>query len=98
MRCLETRRKNGMKWRRYRTEEGARLETYEVPATVIRYLGTAVLSEALRRAKEAEDRARRNARMIELFRQGWKVTALASEFRISDAMARRIVQPVRGKQ
>jgi len=23
MKCLETRRRNGMKWRRYRTEEGA---------------------------------------------------------------------------
>ena len=47
MRCLETRRRNGMKWRRYRTEDGAIVTTYEVPVEVLRVLGYFVTREKM---------------------------------------------------
>lgn len=51
MKCLETRRRNGMKWRRYRTEDGARWIIYEVPASVISLIGRRRLTEELERAE-----------------------------------------------
>lgn len=79
-----------MKWRRYRTKEGACVETYEVPATVLRQIGPARLKHALAQAERTNERSRRNALIHTRLRDGWKPLAVASEFGLSEAMVRRI--------
>ena len=36
MKILETRNRKGMKWRRYRSEDGERISTLEIPESVIK--------------------------------------------------------------
>lgn len=97
MKCLETRQRNGMRWRRYLIADGVIRKTYEVPETVIRYLGPKKLQEALERAKRDEERRLRDARIKKLLQAGWKTTALAHEFGLSDSMVRRIAQRMRAE-
>lgn len=92
MRCLETRRRNGMKWRRYRTDDGVIVTTYEVPVEVLRVLGEARLQEELQRAARTLERKQRKAKVLALLAQGWKATAVASEVGLCDAQVRRIRQ------
>lgn len=92
MKCLETRRRGGIKWRRYRTEEGAVIRTGEVPMEVLAELGAAKLKEALARAARREQRLRRQARAENLLRQGWKPEAVAAELELSVSMVRRYRQ------
>lgn len=95
MKCLETRRRNGMKWRRYRTEDGAQWITYEVPASVIGLIGRRRLAEELERAERKLARLNRNAKALALMKAGMKPLAVATELGISEALARRIYQPHR---
>lgn len=97
MKCLETRRRGGIKWRRYRTEEGAIIRTGEVPMEVLSELGPKRLAEALERAKRTEHRLRRKARAENLLREGWKPAAVAAEVGLSEAMVRRYRQHMRDK-
>lgn len=92
MKCLETRRRGGIKWRRYRTEEGAIIKTGEVPMEVLAELGPKRLKEALERAERREHRLRRQARAENLLRQGWKPAAVAAEVGLGEAMVRRYRQ------
>ncbi len=95
MKCLETRKRNGMKWRRYVTEDGLRVVTYEVPESVLKYLSRATLSLALKRHNDGLKRRARDAQIHKLLREGWKTTAVASKFNLSDSMVRRIKQGMR---
>ena len=95
MKCLETRRRNGMKWRRYRTEDGAQWITYEVPTSVISLIGRRRLAEELERAERKLARLNRNAKALALLKAGVKPLAVAAELGISEAQARRIYQPHR---
>ena len=38
MKCLETRNRKGIKWRRYRTETGERFTSMEIPEVVVKKL------------------------------------------------------------
>lgn len=40
MKILETRNRKGIKWRRYRGEDGSRITTLEIPESVIKKLGS----------------------------------------------------------
>lgn len=92
MKCLETRRRNGMRWRRYRTEDGASWATYEVPTTVINLISTRRLVEELQRAERKLDRLNRNAKALSMMKAGVKPLAVAYELGISESLARRIYQ------
>jgi len=98
MKCLETRRRNGMKWRRYRTAEGAILTTYEVPVTVISLIGPARLREELQRAERTPQRKTRNARALTLLAAGWKPLAVANELGLCEAQVRRLRQKITKEQ
>lgn len=92
MRCLETRRRDGMRWRRYRTADGVTLATYEVPVEVLRVLGEARLRKELERAARTLERKTRNARALKLLQAGWKVEAVANDVGLCDSQVRRIRQ------
>lgn len=40
MKILETRDRKGIKWRRYRGEDGSRITTLEIPESVVKKLGS----------------------------------------------------------
>ena len=98
IRCLETRRRQGMKWRRYKTAEGVTFTTFEVPVQVIGLLGAARLREELERAERTLERKTRNHRALALSAEGWKTVAVAHEIGLSDAQVRRIKQHSRGSK
>lgn len=95
MKCLETRRRHGMKWRRYRTEDDVIVTTYEVPTAVLGELGWQRLRGALERAERQLARARRTAHAQALLREGWKTVAVAHEVGLCDSQVRRIAQRMR---
>ena len=88
MKCLETRRRGGIKWRRYRTEEGAIVRTGEVPIEVLSHLGAARLKEALEKSQRRIDKLKRRAKAENLLRQGWKPTAIAEALGVSEQTVR----------
>lgn len=94
MKCLETRRRNGMKWRRYRTEDGRIVTTYELPTEVLR--GAAEpsrLQERLDAYARADARRARRQQVISLLAQGWKPLAIASEV----GLKVRVIQELRAQ-
>lgn len=90
MKCLETRRRDGMKWRRYRTEDGRTITTYELPTTVVRAVGVAKVTQALEKWQRGEDSRARIARIKKLVAQGIKPTAIAYEEGVTDQRVRQI--------
>ena len=96
MKCLETRRRQGMKWRRYRTQKGATVTTFEVPCEVIRVLGARRLREELERAKRRLEAAEQKAQALAMLASGAKTTAVAHEFGLADSTVRRWAQQRRG--
>lgn len=90
MKCLETRQRNGMKWRRYRTAEGVIVTTYEVPCTVVNGLGISRLKAELQRARRQFDRETRNARARTLLAAGWKPAAVGVEVGLCESQVRRL--------
>lgn len=89
---LDTRMRNGLKWRRYRTAEGEIFTTYEVPCTVLNTLGRARLQAELQRAARQRERDARNARALALLAEGWKPLAVAAEIGLCEAQVRRLRQ------
>lgn len=78
--CLETRVKNGIKWRRYKTPDGVIYTTYEVPTPV--FNGIVSLSRFTPRM-EAWYRGlvlkQKRALVERLLAEGWKPLAVANE-------------------
>lgn len=80
MKCLETRRRDGMKWRRYRTADDRIVTTYELPTEVL--LGVTTMKRVharLEAYKRGQARAERRAQAQALLRKGWKPVAVANE-------------------
>lgn len=98
MKCLETRVRKGMKWRRYRTADGATWTTYEVPVSVISYLSTKALKAALEAANARLARLDRNARIKAMCAQKIKVVAIAHEEGITEARVRQILRSIKEKK
>lgn len=84
MKCLETRQRNGMKWRRYVTEGGARVTTYEVPESVLSYLNKDRLETMLRGQQKDIARQETELKVRKLLEQGWKQVAIAAECGVSE--------------
>ena len=79
-----------MKWRRYRTADGATWTTYEVPASVITYIGPNALRYALAAAEKRLAALNRLARIKVALIDGTKPTAIAHAEGVTDAYVRQI--------
>ena len=93
---METRLRDGAKWRRYRTNDGLRVTTLEVPESVVGEIGAQALKTALERAERKFARRQRNQRALTLLQQGWKPAAVALELGLSESQVRKIRQ--KGKE
>ena len=83
MKCLETRKKHGMTWRRYRTDDGRIVTTFELPTQVLRSV-TAFSKLEVRLAgnlRAQESQARRK-RIMALLADGWKPLAVSVELNV----------------
>ena len=91
MKCLETRKRDGMKWRRYRTPDGRIVTTYELPCAVLR--GAAPSSRLKKRLSQWENGQRleaRRAKARELLDAGWKPVAVANEIGVTTRSVERM--------
>lgn len=77
-----------MRWRRYLTDDGRRLVTYEVPAAVVSQIGLARVRDALAQFERGEAQRMRTHRMQQLIAQGVKPTAIAHELGITESAVR----------
>lgn len=84
-----------MKWRRYRTADGATWTTYEVPTSVISYLSAKTLKAALESAEIRLARLNRNARIKTMGAQKVKVVAIAHQEGVTESLVREILRPKR---
>lgn len=93
-RCLETRTKAGVRWRRYRFPDGRVESTFELPSAVVSRLGRAkVLELCAVYAAQTPMRERRHVRRqrIEaLLLAGTKPTAIAHELGTTDDYIRKV--------
>lgn len=96
MKCLETRRKSGMRWRRYRTDDGRTTNTYELPEAVVSYIGLARVEALVAKFERGEPVRRiahwRRAKARELRAQGWKLDSIATEIRVSLSRVRQYLE------
>lgn len=93
MKCLETRRtKEGLRRRRYRTDDNRTFWTVEVPDSVLCHVTSQPrLRAALEAWKRAQATAARRVRVEALLAQDWKPLAVAEEV----GMAVRSIQQIR---
>lgn len=95
MKCLETRtRADGIKARRYELEDGRRITTLELPATVIKAMGLKRVQEFMeiwqRGEKQRTDSLARRQRIEEMLAENIKPTAIAHEVGVTEARVRQI--------
>lgn len=95
MKCLETRtRKDGIKSRRYQLEDGRRITTFELPATVIKGIGLKRVQEFMeiwqRGEKARSESHSRRQRIEEMLAENIKPTAIAHEVGVTDQRVRQI--------
>jgi hypothetical protein len=97
MKCLETRmRPNGLRMRRYLMDDGRKLVTYEMPATVIKSVGLGKIEHYMSawqrgEAKRAESRQRRLT-IESMLREKIKPLAIAFEVGVTETRVRQIRQ------
>jgi hypothetical protein len=78
--CLETRIKDGLKWRRYRTPEGAVYTTYEIPTEMFHSIVPPGMYESRVESWNREQKRKEKWALVEkLLLEGWKPLAIASE-------------------
>lgn len=96
MKCLETRRKNGMRWRRYRTDDGRAVRTYEIPEAVVSHIGLPRVEALVAKFERGEPMRRnthwRRTRARELRARGWKLESIALEVGVSLARVRQYLE------
>ncbi len=98
MKVLETRRKDGMKWRRYRTADGRTVTTYEVPAPVLRGIVPASrLRARLAQWENGEKLRTRHTLMCKRIAEGVKPEAIAYELGLTARSVQRAKQKIREK-
>lgn len=93
-RCLETRTKAGVRWRRYRFPDGHIESTFELPSAVVSKLGRAkVLELCATHAAQRPMRERawaRRQKIERLLAKGTKPTAVAHEVGVTEAWVRKV--------
>lgn len=100
--CLETRTKDGLKWRRYRTAEGAVYTTYEVPTEIFQQMIAAVADDpkfadythSWYRQQNYKEKVALAERMLS---EGCKPAAVANEVGFSLSTIRRIKKSLQEK-
>jgi protein-disulfide isomerase-like protein with CxxC motif len=95
MKCLETRlRADGFRTRRYELEDGRRITTLELPATVLKGVGMKKLQQQMviwqRGEKQRTETHARRQRIEELLREKVKPTAIAHEVGCTEERVRQI--------
>lgn len=95
MKCLETRSKNGLRWRRYRTDDGRIVTTYEMPTQVLLSVTTMKrVAARLEAFKRGQARAELRQKVRERLAAGWKPVAIANEL----PMSVRNIEKIRSEQ
>ena len=90
MKCLETRvNADGIKRRRYLLDDGRRVSTLEVPASVLIALGMPKVRERLAEWRRGEALRARGQQIDALITAGWKPTAIAHSLGVSEAAVRQ---------
>ena len=79
-----------MRWRRYRTEDGRIVTTYELPTAVLAVVSMKRLRAQLGAFNRAEETRARIVQIKARLAQGVKPTAIAHEFGITDQRVRQI--------
>jgi hypothetical protein len=78
--CLETRIKDGLKWRRYRTPEGVVYTTYEIPTEIFHsVVPTGMYESRVQSWNRGQQRKEKRALAERLLQEGWKPLAIANE-------------------
>ena len=100
--CLETRVKDGLKWRRYRTAEGAVYTTYEVPTEIFQQMIAAVAADPkfanYTQSWYREERYKEKIALAQkLLQEGCKHTAVAHEVGFALSTIRRIKKSLQEK-
>jgi hypothetical protein len=96
VKCLETRKRDGMKWRRYRTDDGRIVTTYELPVTVLRsVVAPPVLDARLAKFTRGEAIRTRQVAVQARLAEGVKPLAVADEFGLSVRQAERVRQSIK---
>jgi hypothetical protein len=89
--CLETRLKDGLKWRRYRTPTGAVYTTYEIPTEIFNgIVPTSKFESRVESWTREQKRKEKRAKVETLLREGWKPLAIAAEVRWNERTITRI--------
>lgn len=85
MKCLETRKlEHGLKWRRYRTEDGLIVKTYEVPESVWNSIvSQGRMRDRLKEAMSVQARVALRCEVMRKLADGWKPVAIAHETGLS---------------
>ena len=91
MKCLETRRRpDGLKVRRYRTDEGVTVRTIEIPVEVLRAVIRADRFDARVAAhKRAIETKTKRERALTMLRAGVKPVAIANDLGLTDRTVQR---------
>lgn len=98
MKCLETRTDDlGIRRRRYERDDGTRLTTMEVPATVLKAIGMTRVREQMKTWHRGEQRRSRASTLREaviarLLQPRAKPTAIANELGVTEQRVRQIRQ------
>lgn len=91
MKCLETRKKDGMRWRRYRTDDGRIVTTYELPTTVLKGVAPPdKLRARLASFQRGEKTRERRAALLAKLAEGIKPLAIADELGMSTRQVQRL--------
>lgn len=96
MKCLETRRRDGLKYRRYQLEDGRRISTFEVPVSVLKGIGMTRVKAELERWQRGEQTRARLVQMKQRIAEGVKPLAIADEFGVTEQRVRQIRKAMKG--
>lgn len=97
--CLETRIKDGLKWRRYRTPDGAVYTTYEIPTEVFHgIIPTGMYESRVQSWNRERQRKEKRAIVERLLREGWKPLAIASEVGVVERTVTKVRKRMKEKE
>ena len=96
--CLETRVKDGLKWRRYRTPAGAVYTTYEIPTEVFHgIVPTGMYESRVQSWNREQQRKEKRALVEKLLLEGWKPIAVAREVGLVERTVTKIRKQLKDK-
>lgn len=94
--CIDSRMRNGMRWRKYRLDDDRIITTYEVPETVLRHLTFSRVRIILEGFQRQEVKRARTAGIKKLIERGVKPLAIADYFKVSPEYVRVLRRKIKG--